>query len=405
MDTTGGTLAGQRRVGGRFWALAEDEDPDDDPGLQLPEVSSPSPLDLVCESLQLGYTEEEVAQTIDVVVPPSDRAWSGLGELAEDRVEVLRRIVHRRTSASAIRPWKGPIPKVRLPALTLADFIDSWKEVPARKKKHSVSTVRPPATSPVGLDLGIRERRQSRLKKLVGQDGPSGFMNGPVSPGYSAQLDTEVSPDNKLDSRSDSLVSYRGSPLPDEPRARVLAVSDRKTQLRPASPGFPSILGRARRVPALRPAAANMAAQGSGQPPDSYANAKQATAAPPVSTETKYPALQPDKQGAVHMDRHVHAGTRDNQGPAVGAAKTGQGSGPHRGGGGYQGHKSFGQHWNDNYTGKGGGRGLWNTGGGPGGGYEGIPTNRHAWPRSISCRGHFVHGTGSKTGLWLGQQL
>ncbi|KAE8784835.1 hypothetical protein D1007_41587 [Hordeum vulgare] len=134
MATTGGTLAGQRRVCGRFWALAEDEDPDDDPGLQLPEVSSPSPSDLVCESLQLGYTEEEVAQTIDVVVPPSDRPWSRLGELAEDRVEVLRRIVHRRTSASAIRPWKEPIPKVRLPALTLADFIDSWKEVPARKK-------------------------------------------------------------------------------------------------------------------------------------------------------------------------------------------------------------------------------------------------------------------------------
>ncbi|KAI4988505.1 hypothetical protein ZWY2020_030135 [Hordeum vulgare] len=98
------------KVGGRFWALASDED-DEDGDRYQPEAPSPSPSDLVCESILAGYSEEQVANSIDGFVPHSDTAWVGLGDHDDDRIEVLRRVVHRRTSSSAVRPWKGPIPK------------------------------------------------------------------------------------------------------------------------------------------------------------------------------------------------------------------------------------------------------------------------------------------------------
>ncbi|KAI4962533.1 hypothetical protein ZWY2020_030250 [Hordeum vulgare] len=97
-------------VGGRFWALASDEDEEDDDRTQ-PEAPSPSPSDLVCESVLAGYSEQQVANSIDGFVPPSDPASDGLGDHEDDRLEVLRRVVHRRTSSSALRPWKGLIPK------------------------------------------------------------------------------------------------------------------------------------------------------------------------------------------------------------------------------------------------------------------------------------------------------
>ncbi|KAI4963799.1 hypothetical protein ZWY2020_010494, partial [Hordeum vulgare] len=153
-----GSAAGPRH-GGWFWALAADDDEDDD--RYQPEAPSPSPSDLVCESILSGYTEEQVANSIDGFVPPSDSAWDGLGHNDDERIEVLRRVVHRRTSASAIRPWKGPIPKVRLPALTLADFIDTWKKVPFRRKNfRSPVSKETPASIPAKTDLGIREARE-----------------------------------------------------------------------------------------------------------------------------------------------------------------------------------------------------------------------------------------------------
>ncbi|KAI5005690.1 hypothetical protein ZWY2020_032933 [Hordeum vulgare] len=100
---------GHRRVDGRFWTLTDDDKADDDE-VNQPAVTSPTPLDLSCESIQVGYSEEHVANCIDEVVPPTDSAWDGLGEDG-DRVEVLRRIVRRRMSASAVQPWKGPLPK------------------------------------------------------------------------------------------------------------------------------------------------------------------------------------------------------------------------------------------------------------------------------------------------------
>ncbi|KAI5018969.1 hypothetical protein ZWY2020_043857 [Hordeum vulgare] len=97
------------RVGGRFWALANEEmdcnDEDDQP------ASSPTPSYLVCESILVGYFKEQVAKFIDEFVPQSDEAWKGLQDNNDDKVEVLRRVVHRRTSANAVRPWKGPLPK------------------------------------------------------------------------------------------------------------------------------------------------------------------------------------------------------------------------------------------------------------------------------------------------------
>ncbi|KAI4978201.1 hypothetical protein ZWY2020_014755 [Hordeum vulgare] len=98
-------------VGGQFWALASDEDDEDDDRTQQ-EAPSPSPSDLVCESVLAGYSEQQVVNSIDGFVPPSDPAWDGFGDHNDDGLEVLRLVVHRRTSSSAVRPWKGPIPKV-----------------------------------------------------------------------------------------------------------------------------------------------------------------------------------------------------------------------------------------------------------------------------------------------------
>ncbi|KAI5015773.1 hypothetical protein ZWY2020_057163 [Hordeum vulgare] len=47
-------------VGGRFWAL-----PDDDDDLQNAPAASPTPSDIVCESILVGYSEEQLAESID----------------------------------------------------------------------------------------------------------------------------------------------------------------------------------------------------------------------------------------------------------------------------------------------------------------------------------------------------
>ncbi|KAI5001499.1 hypothetical protein ZWY2020_026149 [Hordeum vulgare] len=93
-------------------ASREEGDEDEDEDSKQPEATSPSPSDLVCESVLAGYSEQQVADSIDGFVPPSDPAWDGLGDHDDDKLEVLRRVVHRRTSSSAVRPWKGLVPKV-----------------------------------------------------------------------------------------------------------------------------------------------------------------------------------------------------------------------------------------------------------------------------------------------------
>ena len=101
-------------MGGRFWALADegtDDDGDSDGGPTG--VESPTPSDAICKALRVGYPEDEVALLVDQAIPSANPARLGLR--AEDKIEIVRRIVHRRTAATAIRPWKGPLPKVTLP--------------------------------------------------------------------------------------------------------------------------------------------------------------------------------------------------------------------------------------------------------------------------------------------------
>lgn len=132
----------RRCVSGQFWALADgsntdDDDEDDKTRISgSPEVASPTPSDTICEAFAVGYTKEVVADLVDAVILIGDPARQGLR--AEDKVEVLRRIVHWRTAPTVVRLWKGPIPKVRLPALSLQDFLgpSSWTVVSRRKKRR-----------------------------------------------------------------------------------------------------------------------------------------------------------------------------------------------------------------------------------------------------------------------------
>ena len=64
------------RVGGRFWALAgadEDDADGDGDGILAVSPPSPTPSDLICEFFHSGYDEDEVATTIDSVLPPMVR--------------------------------------------------------------------------------------------------------------------------------------------------------------------------------------------------------------------------------------------------------------------------------------------------------------------------------------------
>nr|XP_040252555.1 uncharacterized protein LOC120969425 [Aegilops tauschii subsp. strangulata] len=116
---------GDRRVRGRFWALVESDEEDQDDGRHLdacsPETASPTPSDHICEAFKIGYSEDEVALLVDEAIPQDDPARTGLEKT--ERIEIVRRVVHRRTAATAIRPWRGPLPKVIFRATAL---IRSW---------------------------------------------------------------------------------------------------------------------------------------------------------------------------------------------------------------------------------------------------------------------------------------
>ncbi|XP_044355579.1 uncharacterized protein [Triticum aestivum] len=134
----GPAIPSTRRVGGRFWVLAgsdDEEDDDGDPAGTSPVDYSPTPSDVICEAFAPGYSEEEVAALVDEIVPAEDPARIGL--CSEDRAEVVRRIIHRRTAATAIRPWKGPLPKVIFRATAL---ICSWSLLtPMEAREHLVT--------------------------------------------------------------------------------------------------------------------------------------------------------------------------------------------------------------------------------------------------------------------------
>ncbi|KAE8779820.1 hypothetical protein D1007_47044 [Hordeum vulgare] len=139
-DSIGGTsrsgvcgLDGDRlpRPGGRFWILA---DTDDEEEAHDSKIISPMPSDGICSAFQDGLSEDEVGQLVDVLVPSSDPARLGLKN--ENMIEIARRVARRRTMDSSRRPWHGPLLKVSLPKLTLADFMP-WKVVTYKKKQRN----------------------------------------------------------------------------------------------------------------------------------------------------------------------------------------------------------------------------------------------------------------------------
>ncbi|KAE8816877.1 hypothetical protein D1007_05633 [Hordeum vulgare] len=99
------------RPEGRFWLLANRDDEEEtianDGEASL--ITSPTPSDGICNAFQDGLSEEEVAKIVDLLVPPMDPATHGLQN--EDKVEIARRVVRRRTVASSLRQWHAPFPR------------------------------------------------------------------------------------------------------------------------------------------------------------------------------------------------------------------------------------------------------------------------------------------------------
>ncbi|XP_048527674.1 spidroin-2-like [Triticum urartu] len=180
----------RRRVGGRFWALAEsdEEDADDDGNASAAgSPSSPTPSDLICDLFHAGYSEDEVAMTIDQDLPPDDPARIGLH--AGEKHEMIRRVVHRKTAALALKPWKGPLPKVSLPNLTLFDMIrpESWITVKKKKNARRLAVRQAPAA----LVMAASATEISNARLLMSCDGPVRTESGPhgvgpESDGYEA---------------------------------------------------------------------------------------------------------------------------------------------------------------------------------------------------------------------------
>ena len=177
IDLTEDPKPSKPRFSGRFWVLADEDDEvtlvDDDDAGDSPEYS-PTPSSIICEAFDQGYSEDEVAAIGDGVVPLDDPARVGLHP--DERKELVRRVVHRRNAASAVRPWKGPIPKVCLPKPVLSDFIthNSWKIVRRKKaRRSSAATVPAPA---IDRCAQIRDHRIARLNGLLGPDKVPGLL-------------------------------------------------------------------------------------------------------------------------------------------------------------------------------------------------------------------------------------
>ncbi|KAI5006134.1 hypothetical protein ZWY2020_033377 [Hordeum vulgare] len=331
-------------VGGRFWALANEDD-----DLQNTPAASPTPSDIVCESILVGYSEEQVAESIDGFVPDSDPAWDGLTTNDEDRVEVLRRVVHRQTSANAVRPWKGLLPKVRLPALTLAGFFHSCKQALVRKSRRPAAISRPTAHASAKTDLGIHEAKEFRLKSILCQDGPESQAADFHTPGYMAQSVVRVHqiPDflvrtlSGIDLVTDVVTegpSSGDSPIDNNERGSRSGISAVSRQ---ANPGFPSRYGTARRIPALAPMAARQ-----GVPSTPAASASAGTAPAATASAAAGPAAG--------VSTAVAAGARENSQRATvpigqgrgsaGAGRGGPGANNRGGGGGFHGHRGCANH-------------------------------------------------------------
>ncbi|KAI4989075.1 hypothetical protein ZWY2020_036392 [Hordeum vulgare] len=143
-------------VGGRFWALANDDD-----DLQNTPAASPTPSDIVCESILVGYSEEQVAESIDGFVPDSDPAWEELTANDEDR------------SRCSDGSFTGELQRTRKP-------------------RRPAAISRPTAHVSAKTDLGIREAKESRLNSILCQDGPESQPVDLRTPGYMAQSVVQI---------------------------------------------------------------------------------------------------------------------------------------------------------------------------------------------------------------------
>lgn len=146
------------RIRGRFWVLADESDDEDKEGAAafLPVNVAPVKLESrVVASVAEGESPVTAMDTIDDRSAPSSEIGS---------VELVHRTVHRRSVATAIRPWKGPMPKVCIKPITLLDFIlrDSWTQV-TRKKKRKVWPV---AALPAPVTRTADEIRAARALRL-----------------------------------------------------------------------------------------------------------------------------------------------------------------------------------------------------------------------------------------------
>ncbi|KAM3297754.1 hypothetical protein ACQJBY_039615 [Aegilops geniculata] len=139
IDLTEDPKPSKPRFGGRFWVLADEDDEVtlvDEPEVKEECPAKPASTSHVISPRMMGtgHSEEEVAALVNEIVPGDDPAQIGLP--SEDRVEVVRRI-HRRTAATAIRPWKGPLPKVLFRTTAL---IRSWSLLTQTESREHLVT-------------------------------------------------------------------------------------------------------------------------------------------------------------------------------------------------------------------------------------------------------------------------
>lgn len=176
------------RPGGRFWVLASDEDEEEAEGGKIiasAEVCSSYSTDAFFQ----GRSDEESAGHADTTKIQA-------GQSLTDRVP--------QTTSSAVRPWRGPLPRVVLPKLTVSDCIlpSSWTMVRNKRKTQS-----PAVTAPAPA-IQIAEQRCLRLRSLLGPTTDRYFepVVGLEDTGYTAQPEAqaELQPVSCSDRESDA---------------------------------------------------------------------------------------------------------------------------------------------------------------------------------------------------------
>jgi hypothetical protein len=166
-----------RRIGGRFWVLADGVEDDDEEDVSAAadelknfqdEEGDPSAM---AEELQLVPTRATEIQKQDVFSREGNRR-------------------HERPAKRQVKPWIGPIPKVCVKPVTLSDFLpDDWTFVTRRKKKKRRAAGLPPAMV-IGDGVELRAARRARLNFLLGQRDM-----GVHEAGFVAQIEAHMARD------------------------------------------------------------------------------------------------------------------------------------------------------------------------------------------------------------------